>query len=66
MTTVMVAPKGCLRRCDHNQLQLWHWHRGCKALNVGGVVTNDSMTHGPAIDFPSVAFAAAANCGLTQ
>lgn len=38
--------------------------RGCKALNAGGgvttVVTNDGMTRGPAIDFPSVANAAAA------
>ena len=38
--------------------------RGCKALNAGGgvttVVTNDSMTRGPAIDFPSVTNAAAA------
>ncbi|GLB39162.1 putative reductase [Lyophyllum shimeji] len=38
--------------------------RGCKALNAGGgvrtVVTKDGMTRGPAIDFPSVAEAAAA------
>ncbi|KAF7975535.1 hypothetical protein HWV62_9365 [Athelia sp. TMB] len=38
--------------------------RGCKALNAGGgvttVVTNDGMTRGPAIDFPSITIAAAA------
>jgi hydroxymethylglutaryl-CoA reductase (NADPH) len=38
--------------------------RGCKALNAGGgvttVVTNDGMTRGPAIDFPSITVAAAA------
>ncbi|KAI0033054.1 hydroxymethylglutaryl-coenzyme A reductase-domain-containing protein [Vararia minispora EC-137] len=37
--------------------------RGCKALNAGGgvrtVVTYDDMTRGPAIDFPSIASAAA-------
>ncbi len=36
--------------------------RGCKALNAGGgvttVLTQDGMTRGPAIDFPSVAMAA--------
>lgn len=36
--------------------------RGCKALNAGGgvttVVTKDSMTRGPAIDFPSITMAA--------
>jgi len=36
--------------------------RGCKALNAGGgvttVLTQDAMTRGPAIDFPSVAMAA--------
>jgi hydroxymethylglutaryl-CoA reductase (NADPH) len=38
--------------------------RGCKALNAGGgvttVLTNDGMTRGPAIDFPSITVAAAA------
>lgn len=38
--------------------------RGCKALNAGGgvttVVTNDGMTRGPAIDFPSIKLAAEA------
>jgi hydroxymethylglutaryl-CoA reductase (NADPH) len=38
--------------------------RGCKALNAGGgvttVVTNDGMTRGPAIDFPSILVAATA------
>lgn len=38
--------------------------RGCKALNAGGgvttIVTNDGMTRGPAIDFPSITNAAAA------
>ncbi|KAG6826686.1 hypothetical protein H0H92_014861 [Tricholoma furcatifolium] len=38
--------------------------RGCKALNAGGgvstVVTQDGMTRGPAIEFPSVAEAARA------
>jgi len=38
--------------------------RGCKALNAGGgvktVVTQDAMTRGPAIDFPTAAAAAAA------
>jgi hydroxymethylglutaryl-CoA reductase (NADPH) len=38
--------------------------RGCKALNAGGgvrtVVTQDGMTRGPAIDFPSAIRAAAA------
>ncbi|CAA7268335.1 unnamed protein product [Cyclocybe aegerita] len=36
--------------------------RGCKALNAGGgvttVVTNDGMTRGPAIDFPTITMAA--------
>ncbi|TEB34562.1 hypothetical protein FA13DRAFT_1685001 [Coprinellus micaceus] len=35
--------------------------RGCKALNAGGgvstVLTNDAMTRGPAIDFPSAVMA---------
>ncbi|KAF9226329.1 hypothetical protein BS17DRAFT_698606 [Gyrodon lividus] len=38
--------------------------RGCKALNAGGgvitVITNDAMTRGPAIDFPSLVMAAEA------
>jgi hydroxymethylglutaryl-CoA reductase (NADPH) len=38
--------------------------RGCKALNAGGgvitVLTNDGMTRGPAIDFPSIIMAAEA------
>lgn len=38
--------------------------RGCKALNAGGgvttVLTQDAMTRGPAIDFPSIV--QAANC----
>ena len=42
--------------------------RGCKALNAGGgvttVITYDGMTRGPAIDFPSVALAAAAKAWI--
>ncbi|KAH9053184.1 hydroxymethylglutaryl-coenzyme A reductase-domain-containing protein [Lactarius vividus] len=42
--------------------------RGCKALNAGGgvttVVTYDGMTRGPAIDFPSIALAAAAKAWI--
>ncbi|KAI0032617.1 hydroxymethylglutaryl-coenzyme A reductase-domain-containing protein [Vararia minispora EC-137] len=42
--------------------------RGCKALNAGGgvrtVVTYDGMTRGPAIDFPSIASAAAAKAWI--
>jgi hydroxymethylglutaryl-CoA reductase (NADPH) len=42
--------------------------RGCKALNAGGgvatVVTYDGMTRGPAIDFPSIAVAAAAKAWI--
>jgi len=42
--------------------------RGCKALNAGGgvstVVIYDGMTRGPAIDFPSVALAAAAKAWI--
>jgi hydroxymethylglutaryl-CoA reductase (NADPH) len=42
--------------------------RGCKALNAGGgvttVVTQDAMTRGPAIDFPSVADAAEAKAWI--
>ncbi|KAF8315415.1 hypothetical protein DL93DRAFT_906082 [Clavulina sp. PMI_390] len=38
--------------------------RGCKALNAGGgvitVLTQDGMTRGPAIDFPSITLAAQA------
>ncbi len=38
--------------------------RGCKALNAGGgvttVLTQDAMTRGPAIDFPSIVMAAEA------
>lgn len=38
--------------------------RGCKALNAGGgvttVLTNDAMTRGPALGFPSVTSAGAA------
>jgi hydroxymethylglutaryl-CoA reductase (NADPH) len=38
--------------------------RGCKALNAGGgvttVVTQDAMTRGPALDFPSVTMCGAA------
>ena len=38
--------------------------RGCKALNAGGgvttVITQDAMTRGPAVDFPSVTLAAQA------
>jgi hydroxymethylglutaryl-CoA reductase (NADPH) len=38
--------------------------RGCKALNAGGgvttVITQDAMTRGPAVDFPSVTVAAQA------
>ncbi|KAH8830006.1 hydroxymethylglutaryl-CoA reductase [Flagelloscypha sp. PMI_526] len=50
--------------------------RGCKALNAGGgvttVLTQDAMTRGPAIDFPSVVEAAQAKawidseCGYTK
>jgi hydroxymethylglutaryl-CoA reductase (NADPH) len=42
--------------------------RGCKALNAGGgvstVVTQDAMTRGPAIDFPSVRMAAEARAWI--
>lgn len=42
--------------------------RGCKALNAGGgvatVVVYDGMTRGPAIDFPSIALAAAAKAWI--
>jgi hydroxymethylglutaryl-CoA reductase (NADPH) len=42
--------------------------RGCKALNAGGgvttVLTQDAMTRGPAIDFPSIVVAAEAKIWL--
>jgi len=42
--------------------------RGCKALNMGGgvttVLTQDAMTRGPAIDFPSIVDAAAARAWI--
>jgi hydroxymethylglutaryl-CoA reductase (NADPH) len=42
--------------------------RGCKALNAGGgvttVLTQDAMTRGPAIDFPSVVRAAQAKAWI--
>jgi hydroxymethylglutaryl-CoA reductase (NADPH) len=42
--------------------------RGCKALNAGGgvttVLTQDAMTRGPAIDFPSVVVAAQAKAWM--
>lgn len=42
--------------------------RGCKALNAGGgvttVLTQDAMTRGPAIDFPSVRMAADARAWI--
>ncbi|TDL26781.1 hypothetical protein BD410DRAFT_715342 [Rickenella mellea] len=42
--------------------------RGCKALNAGGgvstVVTEDAMTRGPAIDFPSITMAAQAKAWI--
>jgi hydroxymethylglutaryl-CoA reductase (NADPH) len=44
--------------------------RGCKALNAGGgvttVVTQDAMTRGPAIEFPSVTQAAAAKAWIAS
>ncbi|KAG8216444.1 hydroxymethylglutaryl-coenzyme A reductase-domain-containing protein [Butyriboletus roseoflavus] len=44
--------------------------RGCKALNSGGgvttVLTNDAMTRGPAIDFPSVVMAAEAKAWINS
>lgn len=44
--------------------------RGCKALNAGGgvvtVVTQDGMTRGPAIDFPSITEAARAKIWIDQ
>ncbi|KZT34793.1 hypothetical protein SISSUDRAFT_991369 [Sistotremastrum suecicum HHB10207 ss-3] len=42
--------------------------RGCKALNAGGgvttVLTQDGMTRGPAIDFPSISSAAKAKAWI--
>ncbi|KIY45066.1 hypothetical protein FISHEDRAFT_50051 [Fistulina hepatica ATCC 64428] len=44
--------------------------RGCKALNAGGgvstVLTQDAMTRGPAIDFPSVLEAAQAKAWIAS
>ncbi|KIL63528.1 hypothetical protein M378DRAFT_665597 [Amanita muscaria Koide BX008] len=44
--------------------------RGCKALNAGGgvttVVTQDAMTRGPAIDFPSITMAAEAKAWIAS
>ncbi|KAF9028794.1 hypothetical protein BDZ89DRAFT_1160169 [Hymenopellis radicata] len=44
--------------------------RGCKALNAGGgvttVVTQDGMTRGPAIDFPSIVLAAEAKAWIAS
>ncbi|KAL0958141.1 hypothetical protein HGRIS_000308 [Hohenbuehelia grisea] len=44
--------------------------RGCKALNAGGgvttVLTQDAMTRGPAIDFPSILEAAAAKAWIAS
>lgn len=44
--------------------------RGCKALNAGGgvttVLTQDGMTRGPAIDFPSVVLAAQAKAWIAS
>lgn len=44
--------------------------RGCKALNAGGgvttVVTQDGMTRGPAIDFPSIVVAAEAKAWVAS
>ncbi len=44
--------------------------RGCKALNAGGgvttVLTQDAMTRGPAIDFPTVVQAAQANAWIAS
>ena len=42
--------------------------RGCKAINAGGgvttVLTQDAMTRGPAIDFPSISSAASAKAWI--
>ena len=44
--------------------------RGCKALNAGGgvttVLTQDMMTRGPAIDFPSIVVAAEAKAWIAS
>ncbi|KAF8624230.1 hypothetical protein AX15_005993 [Amanita polypyramis BW_CC] len=44
--------------------------RGCKALNAGGgvttVLTQDAMTRGPAIDFPSISRAAEAKAWIAS
>ncbi|KAJ7487780.1 hydroxymethylglutaryl-coenzyme A reductase-domain-containing protein [Mycena latifolia] len=44
--------------------------RGCKALNAGGgvttVLTQDAMTRGPAIDFPSIVEAARAKAWIAS
>ncbi|KAJ8474951.1 hypothetical protein ONZ45_g15777 [Pleurotus djamor] len=44
--------------------------RGCKALNAGGgvttVITQDNMTRGPAIDFPSITEAARAKAWIAS
>ncbi|TFK71914.1 hypothetical protein BDN72DRAFT_402708 [Pluteus cervinus] len=44
--------------------------RGCKALNAGGgvttVLTQDAMTRGPAIDFPSIVTAAEAKAWIAS
>jgi hydroxymethylglutaryl-CoA reductase (NADPH) len=44
--------------------------RGCKALNAGGgvttVLTQDAMTRGPAIDFPSIVDAAEAKAWIAS
>ncbi|KAJ7484555.1 hydroxymethylglutaryl-coenzyme A reductase-domain-containing protein [Mycena latifolia] len=44
--------------------------RGCKALNAGGgvttVLTQDAMTRGPAIDFPSIVEAARASAWIAS
>ncbi|KAG5219965.1 3-hydroxy-3-methylglutaryl-coenzyme (HMG-CoA) reductase isozyme [Salix suchowensis] len=44
--------------------------RGCKALNAGGgvttVLTQDNMTRGPAIDFPSITEAARAKAWIAS
>ncbi|KAJ7274991.1 hydroxymethylglutaryl-coenzyme A reductase-domain-containing protein [Mycena rebaudengoi] len=44
--------------------------RGCKALNAGGgvttVLTQDAMTRGPAIDFPSIVQAAQAKAWIAS
>jgi hypothetical protein len=59
MTTVMMAPKGCPCHCGHNQLQ-----QVLICMCTYLVITDNSMTHGPAIDFLSVAFAAAAKAWI--